>query len=279
MKIKRKIPGRHIGSIALNYGKDKPTRFYPTGIAEFDAFTGGIPSGEATIIAARPGVGKTSVLMQILEHVSTATGTPSGLFSIEMTGRSLVTRLVLSRTSLPSIGLRKGELTPKQVKIRDKALAEIAELPIYIDDSSFATITHVEKVSHAWIDAGIGLLGLDFIQLMSVGPKSLGDTRANFVGECAKAIKRVAKDRDVPFLILSQLNRESTKAKRTPNASDLKDSGELEQVADNVILIDPDRDNPPAHDFHLVKWRNGPTGIVTVNFNAEKTKFESLTEE
>jgi replicative DNA helicase len=279
LKIKRKIPGRHIGSIALNYGKDKPTRFYPTGLAEFDAYTGGIPSGEATIIAARPGVGKTSAVMQFLEHIGQETGTASGVFSIEMTGRSLVTRLVLSRTSLPSIGLRKGELNPKQMKIRDKALAEIAELPIYIDDSSFATIAHVEKVSRAWIDAGIGILALDYIQLMAAGPKTLGDTRANFVGECAKAIKRVAKDNDVPFLILSQLNRESTKGKRTPNAADLKDSGELEQVADNIILINPDLDNPPAHDFVLAKWRNGPTGIITVNFNAEKTKFESLTQE
>lgn len=278
-KIKRKIPGRHIGNFATSYGKDRPTRFYPTGIEEFDKFTGGLPSGEATIIAARPGVGKTSAVMQFIENIGIATGTASGLFSIEMTGRSLVTRLVLSRTSLPSIALRKGELTAKQVKERDKALAEIAQLPIYIDDSSFASIQHVEKVAKAWVEAGIGVLALDYIQLMSAGAKTLGDTRANFVGECAKSLKRIAKDHDVPFLILSQLNRESTKGKRVPNASDLKDSGELEQVADNIIIIHPDPDNPPYHDFVLAKWRNGPTGIVSVQFDSSRTRFESVAQE
>jgi replicative DNA helicase len=275
----RNIPGHHIGKIAINYHKGPQTRFYPTGIRDLDDFTGGIPSGEMTLLAARPGVGKTSALMQFFENMGAVNDAASGIFSIEMTGKSLVTRLVLARTGLPSIPLRKGELDAKQTKIRDKALAEIAELPIYIDDSSYASIAHVEKVSKAWINAGIEIIGLDYVQLMSVGTKTAGDTRANFVGECAKALKRIAKDNDIPFVALSQLNRESTKGKRKPTAADLKDSGELEQVADNILMFHPDVDNPPYVDIIIEKFRNGPTGVVSVAFDAARTQFQSIKQE
>ena len=212
-----------------------------------------------TLIAARPGVGKTSVAMQFLEHIGTHHRAMSGFFSIEMSGRSLVTRMILSRTGLPFVELRKGELTQKQFKMRDEALKEIGKLPIIIDDSSVTSVAHVEKVSRAWIDYGVELLALDYIQLMTAGKGGSGDTRAGFIGECARALKRIAKDNDVPFIVLSQLNRESAKGNRAPTSADLKDSGDIEQVADNIILIHKDRDNPPYHDFILDKWRNGPT--------------------
>lgn len=278
--MKRKnLPGRHISEISIRYAKDKPSKFYMTGIKDFDEHTGGIPSGEMTLIAARPGVGKTSAAMQFLEHIGQFHQEESGFFSIEMSGRALVTRMILSRTGLPSVALRKGELTQKQMKERDKALAEIAKLPIYIDDSSIATIHHVEKVSAQWLKAGINLLALDYIQLMSAGKQAAGDTRANFIGECARSLKRIAKLHDVPFIVLSQLNREATKAKRPPTNADLKDSGELEQVADNVVLLHPDADNPPYVDFMLTKWRNGPCGIISTQFDASRTRFENVDRE
>lgn len=279
MKSKRKMPGQHISEISLRYAKSKPTVFYKTGIKELDEYTGGLPSGEATIIAARPGVGKTSAAMQFLEHIGTAHNASSGFFSIEMSGKQLVTRMILARTGLPSVALRKGELTQKQLKLRDDALKDIAKLPIYIEDSSIATIPHVEKVALAWIKAGIKIFALDYIQLMSVGRIGNGDTRANLVGECMRALKRIAKEHDVAFLILSQLNRESMKAKRPPTSADLKDSGEIEQVADNIIIIHPDRENPPYHDFILDKWRNGPMGTISTQFDASRTRFESVEKE
>jgi replicative DNA helicase len=279
MKPKMNVPGRHIGDISLRYAGDRPSRFYTTGIRDFDEFTGGLPSGEMTIIAARPGDGKTALAMQVLEHIGTHHGEPSGMFSIEMTGRSLVTRLVLSRTGLPSVALRKGELTRRQIRERDRALADIAKLPIYIDDSSSATIPHIEKVAAAWIRAGIRVLALDYIQLIASKKGGVNDTRANFVGECARALKRVAKDRDIPFIVLSQLNRESSRGKRAPTAADLKESGDLEQVADNIILLHPDKDNPPYVDFIIDKFRNGPKGVISTQFDGSRTRFESVDRE
>jgi replicative DNA helicase len=276
---KKQLPGRHISDISLKYAKHKPTRFYLTGIEEFDKFTGGLPTGEMTIIAARPGDGKTALAMQVLEHIGEHHAEPSGIFSIEMNGRSLVTRMVLSRTGLPSVALRKGELTEKQKKIRDKALGEIGKLPIYIEDSSIATIPHIERTAKQWIAGGIKFLALDYIQLMSAGKMGSGDTRANFVGECARALKRIAKDGDVPFLVLSQLNRDSTKMKRKPTSADLKESGDLEQVADNIVIVHPDRDNPPYVDLILDKWRNGPKGIISTQFDSSRTRFESVKED
>jgi replicative DNA helicase len=276
---KHKIPGVHIRDISTRYGKGKPTKFYPTGIKELDAFTGGIPSGEMTVIAARPGVGKTALAMQFVEHVGMYTKDPCGFFSFEMSGRSLVTRMILSRTGLPSVALRKGELTQKQIVLRDEALEDIGELPVYIDDSSIATIPHIEKTAGQWIKAGIKFLALDYVQLMfpsKGGAAGGGDTRANFVGECARALKEIAKRNDVPFLVLSQLNRESEKGKSPPTAANLKDSGDLEQVADNILLIHPDLEAPPHCDFLLVKWRNGPVGTVSVHFDSSRTKFSSI---
>lgn len=273
-----KIPGRHIGDITRRYSKHKPSKFYQTGIKEFDKFTGGLPTGEMTLIGGRPGDGKTALAMQMLENISSFHAEPTGIFSIEMTGQSLVTRMVISRTGLPSVALRKGELTAKQMKVRDKALEEIGKLPIYIDESSVATVHYIDKVARQWIKAGIKVLALDYIQLLSArGP--IGDTRASFVGEAAWALKTIAKMGDVPFVVLSQLNRDSTKNNRPPTMADLKESGGLEQVADNVVLIHPDRANPPYVDLLLPKWRNGPTGIVSTQFDSARTRFESVERE
>lgn len=275
MKPFKNIPGQHIGSISRGYTKRKPTRFYLSGITDFDNFSGGFPTGEMTLIAARPGVGKTSLALQIVENIGATEGVATGVFSIEMTGPQLVTRMIMARTNLPSVPLRKGELNAKQVILRDKALAEIGELPIYIDDSSYATIAHVEKVARAWIKAGIRVLVLDYVQLMSVG-KSSGDNRANFVGECAKALKRIARDNDIPFIVLAQLNREAARGKRAPTGADLRDSGELEQVADNILILHPDAEDPSVIDMILEKWRNGSRGIVSVIFDAPRTRFKNM---
>ena len=148
--MKSRIPGQHIGHISKAYARVPPTSFYKTGIADFDRDTGGLPSGELTILAARPGVGKTSLAMQVLEHIGAHHKTPSGIFSIEMSGRSLVTRMVLARVPLSSLALRQGSLNAKEMKLRDKALDEIAKLPIYIDDSSANPISHVEQVAAQW---------------------------------------------------------------------------------------------------------------------------------
>lgn len=279
MKKVKNVPGRHIGDISVRYAKDKPTKFYATGIAKLDEYTGGLPSGEMTLVAARPGDGKTALVMQVMEHIGLHHAEPSGLFSIEMNGRSLVTRMVVSRTGLPSVALRKGELTQKQIKQRDAALADIAQLPIYIEDSSVLTIPMMERTARAWFKAGIRFFALDYLQLMSAGKQSSSDTRSSFVGESARALKRIAKELDVPFLVLAQLNRESVKGKRKPTSADLKESGDIEQVADNIILINPDRENPPYVDLILDKWRNGPKGIISVQFDSSRTRFDSIEEE
>ena len=278
-QVGRVIPGTHIGSISLQYSKDKPTKFYQFGIAELDRFTGGLPAGEMTLIAARPGVGKTALVMQFIENIAEKHKKTSGFFSLEMTGRSLVTRMILSRTGLPSIALRKGELTEKERKIRDQALREIADLPIYIDDSSVATLKHIEQTAEKWIDAGIDILALDYMQLIRPSKFRGGssDTRAMFIGEAARSLKEIAKIHDIPFMVLSQLNRESTKTKTPPTAANLKESGDLEQVADNIIIIHPDKEAGVV-DLILDKWRNGPTGTVSCNFDATRTRFDSIKE-
>lgn len=279
MKKYHNIPGQHIGAISLQYAKRKPTRFYTTGIPALDEYTGGIPSGEMTLVAGRPGDGKTALVMQIMEHIATYHREPTGFFSVEMNGPSLVTRMVVSRTGLPSVALRKGELTQKQIKIRDKALLDISKLPIFIEDTSVLTIPLMERTARAWIKAGIRFLGLDYLQLMAAGRGGTMDTRAGFVGDCARSIKRIAKEEDVPFIVLAQLNRENVKGKRKPTSADLKESGDIEQIADNIALIHPDRDNPPVVDLILDKWRNGPKGVVSVHFDSARTRFESIQEE
>lgn len=278
MRPKRHMPGVYIGALATRYARVRPTKFYSTGIKPLDDHTGGLPSGEMTLVAARPGVGKTALALQFLEHVGSFTKDPCGFFSFEMSGHQLVSRMIISRTGLPSVALRKGELSTPQLQIRDKALLEIGELPILIDDSSVTTISHIEKTAAAWIKGGVRFLALDYVQLMHSTSAST-DTRAGFVGECARSLKEIAKRNDVPFLVLSQLNRDSEKSKSPPTSANLKDSGDLEQVADNIILIHPDPDEPGIVDFLLTKWRNGPTGTVSARFDDERTKFLPIRKE
>jgi replicative DNA helicase len=205
---------------------------------------------------------------------------PVGIFSIEMCGRSLMNRMIAARTGLNSIALRKGELTDKQRKTRDNALADIVKLPLYVDDSSAATVQYIRRASIDWIKAGIRILALDYIQLMTAGKASSTDLRASFIGDCIRTLKQLARDHDVLFLVLSQLNRESAKANRAPTVADLKDSGELEQVADNILLIHKNGEGQDiVYDLLLEKWRNGPSGIVSTQFNAARTRFESVKEE
>jgi replicative DNA helicase len=252
----------------------RPCRFIPTGIASLDGLAGGIPTGELTLVGARPSAGKTAICMQILENAA-ACGFNAGFFSLEMARRELLVRMVASRSSIPSMAIRKGELTADQVKIRDKILRTLDGLPLEIEADIEQTLTPILDQCGRWVEAGCHIIGLDFIQCLSA-PQRTDVNRALFLGQCARAFKNVAKQHDVALLVLSQLNRLSVIGNRPPGLSDLRESGDLETAADNVILIHRDLQEAPNCDLILAKCRNGSIGTVSCVFDGARTRFEDM---
>jgi replicative DNA helicase len=261
-----------------------------TGFADFDKMTTGLHEGEMVVIAARPSVGKTSLAMNIAEHVSLELKVPVGVFSLEMTADQLVLRMLCSRSRVNLRNIRDGFLAERDFPKLTGAAGNMAGAPLFIDDSSGLSILQLRaKARRMWQQYGIKLFVIDYLQLLNSTSRR-AENRQQEIAEISGGIKSLAKELSVPIIVLSQLNRELEKRGpgERPRLSDLRESGAIEQDADLVGLLykeskgkdGEDESNEPEADaipvrLYIAKQRNGPTGDVDLTFLKSITRFES----
>jgi len=258
-----------------------------SGFLDLDKMTDGWHEGEMIIIAARPSMGKTSLAMNMVEHVAVNLNLPVGVFSLEMTAESLVMRMMSSLARVNSRSIRDGFLSERDFSKLTTAAGKLAKAPLFIDDASGLSILQLRaKARRMHQQYGLKLFVIDYLQLLHSTSRR-AENRQQEIADISNGIKALAKELRVPVIVLSQLNRELEKDKnRKPRMSDLRESGSIEQDADVVgLLYRPvanDDDEGPSPDQEAVpvnlliaKQRNGPTGDVNLTFLKSCTRFEN----
>ncbi|MCS7090871.1 MAG: replicative DNA helicase [Verrucomicrobiota bacterium] len=280
-----------IGKIEKLYTQKGMLSGLPTGFPDLDRLTTGLHGGEMIVIAARPSVGKTSLAMNIAEHVAIDHRLPVAVFSLEMTAESLVMRLLCSRARVNLRNLREGFLAERDFPKLTTAAGKLAGAPLFIDDTSGLSILQLRaKARRMAQQHGIRLFVIDYLQLLHSTSRR-AENRQQEIADISNGIKALAKELNVPVIVLSQLNRDVEKrgAGEAPRLSDLRESGAIEQDADVVGLLYRDvkgrDDEDPARDFdqesipvklYIAKQRNGPTGEIDLVFLRPYTRFESV---
>lgn len=260
-----------------------------TGYSDLDRMMmGGLKAGEVFVIAARPSVGKTSLLMNIMDFISIQSRLPVGVFSLEMTSASLTLRMICTRARVNLRNITEGFMAESDFPKLTMAAGQVRNAPLYIDDSPGLSILQIRARARRMVQQyGIKCLGLDYMQLAHSTSKRARENRQIEISEISSGLKELAKELGLPIIVLSQLNRDIEKGtRRKPRLSDLRESGSIEQDADIVGLLykstdDEDDDNsgnqPDGIPINLLiaKQRNGPTGDVNLTFMKSITRFES----
>lgn len=264
--------------------KEDGIRGVPTGYKELDGLLSGLHPSDLVILAARPSVGKTSLALDIARNAAVKHNIPVGIFSLEMSSEQLVDRMLAAESTVDSWKIRTGAVRAEDDfgRIRD-ALESLSKAPIYIDDKPGNNILSMRAVARRLKrERGIGLIVVDYLQLMTpVGAKA-SDSLVQQVTEISRSLKGLARELNVPVLALSQLSRAVEQRGGKPRLSDLRDSGSIEQDADVVMFIhredkhNPDSDRQNIAEILVEKHRNGPTGKVDLFFDDKRTSFMSL---
>ncbi len=260
----------------------------PSGFDELDALTAGFHNSELIIVAGRPSMGKTAFSLNIARNVAVDYNIPVGIFSLEMANYQLAMRMLCSEARVNSHLLRTGRLPESEFPKLSIAVGNLAEAPIYIDDSPALAILELRaKARRLKAEKNIGLLIVDYMQLIQ-GPKNV-ENRQQEISMISRSLKALAKELDVPVIALSQLSRavETRGGDKRPMLSDLRESGAIEQDADLVLFIyraerysqsldDDTISQKGKAEIIIGKQRNGPTGTVTLAFINDYARFENL---
>ncbi len=268
-----------IDAIASNGGL---SRGVPTGFTELDELTNGLHPGQMIIVAARPGVGKSTLGLDFMRSCSIKHRFASVIFSLEMSKSEIVMRLLSAEAKIKLGDMRSGRMSDDDWTRLARRMSEISEAPLYIDDSPNLTMMEIRaKARRLKQKADLRLVVVDYLQLMSSGKKV--ESRQLEVSEFSRHLKLLAKELEVPVIAISQLNRgPEQRTDKKPMLSDLRESGSLEQDADMVILLNrPDafeRDDPRGGEADLIvaKHRNGPTKTVTVAHQLHLSRFTNM---
>jgi replicative DNA helicase len=258
-----------------------------SGFYDIDDFVGGFYPGELTVIGARPSMGKTAFLGNVAVNVSTA-GTGTIIMSHEMTAEAIGMRLLCARANVPYRDKAENRLTPEQQAKLEAAAKEMGQLPVVFDDSTAPTIGYIKNTVRRYVrETGSKIVLLDY--LTKVHSDSKGDTRERDVAEVSSGLKDLARDLDVAVVVFSQLSRMSLqRAEGRPSISDLRDSGQIEQDADMIILMHrpgegkrtkSGADGATHTEFIIGKCRNGRTGIVELFFHGPSMSFRNAVNE
>ena len=254
----------------------------PTGFIDLDHLTNGLHPGQMVIIAARPGMGKSTLGLDFARSASIKHGLCSVFFSLEMTKSEIVMRLMSAEAGVPLNHIRKGEMKDEDWNRIANKTAQVSRAPLFIDDSPNLTMMEIRaKARRLKQRFDLKLIVIDYMQLMSSGKKV--ESRQLEVSEFSRQIKLLAKELELPVVALSQLNRgpESRQDKK-PMLSDLRESGSLEQDADVVILLhredayDKQSQRAGEADFIIAKHRNGPTDVLPVAFQGNLSRFVDM---
>jgi replicative DNA helicase len=257
----------------------------PTGFYDLDRMTSGLQPGDMVVLAARPSMGKTAFAINIAEHVALNEGLPVAVFSMEMGASQLAVRVVGSIGRIDQGHLRTGQLSDDEWPRLTEAIEKLRTVSLHIDETPGLTPSELRANARrlARQCGKLGLIVVDYLQLMSGSGGSGGDNRATELGEISRGLKMLAKELQCPVIALSQLNRSvEQRTDKRPMMSDLRESGAIEQDADIIMFIyrddyyNKDSKDPGVAEIIIGKQRNGPTGTVRLTFLKNLTRFESL---
>jgi replicative DNA helicase len=269
-------------------------RGIPTGLTGLDNLLAGLQKSDLVILAARPSVGKTSFALDLIRHIGVREKVPVGMFSLEMSKEQLVDRLLCAEAGVDLWKMRTGRLSDKpgsdDFPRIGHAMGVLSEAPIFIDDTPGNTVMQIRtKARRLQAEHNLGLIVIDYMQLLESHNKRGSDNRVQEVAEMSRNLKGIARELNVPVLALSQLSRAVEQSKPAiPKLSHLRESGSIEQDADVVLFIyrkAADRnyrleDIPPDErhigEIHIAKHRNGPTGMVKLFFDETRASFRNL---
>ncbi len=259
-------------------------RGVPTGFRDLDNLLAGLQRSDLIVLAARPSIGKSSLALNIADHVACEAKLPVGLFSLEMSKEQVIDRFLCLRGSVDSWKLRTGNLEDEDFGKLNYAMGVLSEAPIFIDDSPFLNVMEIRtKARRLQVEHDLGLIIIDYMQLMSgMGTRNV-DNRVQEVSEISRSLKALARELNVPVLAISQLSRAvEHRPDKRPMLADLRESGSIEQDADVVMFIyrddyyDKDSDKKNLAEILIRKHRNGPTGDIELYFKPEFMKFASV---
>lgn len=262
-----------------------------TGFDDVDVILDGLHETEMIVIAARPSMGKTAFAMNIAEHVAVDHKNPVAIFSLEMSTRQLIQRMICCRSKVNQKDLAKGYLSEGDFQRMTKATAEIAEAPLIIDDTAGLSILELRaRARKMKREDGIKLIVIDYLQLLKSDSKRGKDNRQIEIAEISQGVKGLAKELGIPIIVLAQLNRNPEgRGGGIPRLSDLRESGSIEQDADVVGMLHREEYYAEGEEakeeasgkasFNIVKQRNGPLENILLTFLKQFTRFESRAKE
>jgi len=282
------VLARVLERIDFLYHRDNPSDItgVPSGFQDLDRMTAGLQPQDLIIVAGRPSMGKTAFALNMAEHVAVDNGLPVAVFSMEMSGTQLASRILGSIARVDQHKMRTGKLNDEEWSRLTAAIGKLNDAPVHIDETAALTPGEVRsRARRLRRQCGkLGLIVVDYLQLMSSGNTRANENRATEISEISRSLKAMAKELDVPVVALSQLSRavESRTDKR-PMMSDLRESGAIEQDADVILFIYRDEVYHPEKleakgraEVIIGKQRNGPIGKVDLTFIGQHTRFENF---
>lgn len=297
MRRKGQEGAKHVSAVVREVHRDLEARRYkpdivgiPSGFGSLDDLFGGWQPGDLTLIAARPSMGKTAMLLQALLNAARL-GHPALIISMEMKAKALISRLLANDSGVFLGRFREPHTIPQDRWIQlEKSVARLSTLPLWIEDISGLRASEVRAKARRWRakhGAGSAIIGVDYLQLIRADRQTKDANRNIEVSEVSSSMKEMAMELNVPALVLSQLNRGvEQRPNKRPMMSDLRDSGSLEQDADNIAFLYRDdyyhkdkSDRPGVAEFIVAKQRNGPTETVEFRWIADRQRFEEIAPE
>lgn len=255
-----------------------------TGYRDMDNLLAGFQRSDLIILAARPAMGKSTLALNLAHNVAVGSKQSVLVFSLEMSKEQLVDRMLADEAGVDAWNIRTGNLSDEDFEKISHAMGVMAEAPIFIDDTPGVSVLEMRtKARRAAHERPLGLIVVDYLQLMSGSGKGYGDNRVQEISEISRGLKLIARELNVPVLALSQLSR-SVESRNPPHPqlSDLRESGSIEQDADIVMFLyredyyNPETERQHVADLMVKKHRNGPTGNVEMYFHPERLRFMSL---
>lgn len=258
----------------------------PTGFIDLDYKTSGMQPSDLVLIAARPSMGKTAFVLNLVDHIAVRRGQPCMIFSLEMSKEQLVNRMLAMESNVDSQKLRTGTLTDADWDAVVEGIGAIGNSKLMIDDTPGISIMELRsKCRKIKLEYGLDLVVIDYLQLMTGSAKN-GDNRQQEISEISRSLKALARELNAPVIALSQLSRAcETRTDHRPMLSDLRESGAIEQDADVVMFLyrddyyNKDTDTPNVAEVIIAKQRNGPIGTVNLGWKPELTRFVNMAKE
>ena len=252
----------------------------PTGFGTLDQKTGGLQSSDLILLAGRPGLGKTSLALNVIEHAAVRLGKTCAVFSLEMSELQIVQRLISMTAEIGGDRMRRGHLSIPELQSINQASSRLMQAPIFIEESSRLNVTDIlAKSRRLQAERGLDLVVIDYLQLIEGASEE--ENRVREVAQISGSLKAIARELQVPVVAVSQLSRQIETRGTEPMLSDLRDSGSLEADADLVMFL-WQKDQTDRRDrivrLKLAKHRNGPTAEIELHFEPELTRFRDLGE-